>query len=113
MSEKLAAILRKHYIGEKPTEKVQPIVRNYDLSSNLSKLVPTKVNHEIWRACSGEIKEADLKMQTIQKSLVASLVPLSLLSYKFLPLSPVTGKSSLSELINLASGSMFLISSAN
>ena len=61
MSEKLAAILRKHCIDEKPKEKVQPIVSNYDLPSNLSKLVPTKVNHEIWRTCSAETKKSRLK----------------------------------------------------
>ena len=51
-------------------------------------------------------------MQTIPKSLVASLVPLNLPSNKLLQLSPIIGKSNLSELINLASDSMTLISSA-
>ena len=75
--------------------------------------MPIKVNHEVWRACSAETREPDLKMKAVPKSLVASLVSLNLLSNKLLQLSPITGESNLSELINLASDSMALISSAN
>ena len=53
------------------------------------------------------------KMQTIQKNLVTSLASMSLLSNKLLQLSPIIGKSNLSELKILASDSMALTSSAN
>lgn len=102
LSEKLVAVVRKYHSDEKPKEKVKAIISKYDLPSNLSELVPTRVNHEVWRACFAETREADLKMQVIQISLVASLVPLNLL----LQLSPISGKSNLSELLNLASHSM-------
>ena len=47
MSEKLATIVRKHYFDESPMEKVKEIITKYDLPSNRSELVPTKVNHEV------------------------------------------------------------------
>ena len=84
VSEKIATIVRDHYFDEKPKKKVKAIISKYDLPSNLNEFVPAKVNIEVWRACSTETRETDLKMQAIQKSLVASLGPLSLLSNKLL-----------------------------
>ena len=52
-------------------------------------------------------------MQAIQINLVTGLIPLTLLSNKNLPLPSVIGKSDLNDLVNLASDSMALSSSAN
>ena len=58
VSEKLATIVRKHDFDERPMEKVKEIISKYDSPSNRSELVPTKVNHEVWRTCSTETKKA-------------------------------------------------------
>ena len=47
VSEKLVVIVRKHYLDEKPKEKVKAIICRYALPSNLSESVPAKVNHEV------------------------------------------------------------------
>lgn len=89
VSEKLATIVRKHYFDQRPKEKVKEIISKYNLPSNLSELVPTKVNHEVWRTCS---RKKQAKMQTIQKSLVTSLPSMSLISNKLLQLSSIIRK---------------------
>ena len=111
--EKLALIVTKCCFDENPKEKLKTITSKCNLPSKLKEIVSTKINYESCRVRFPQTREAGLKMQTIQKSLVVSLISMSLLSNKLLQLTHVIVRSNLTKSVNLASDSMVLINSDN
>ena len=73
----------------------------YPVPSNCKDLTITRVNTEVWRACLPATRDADLKLQQMQKHLVSSIIPLALLNNRILGLGGILGGETLNELVRL------------
>ena len=92
---------------------MKELVQKYSVQENCKQLVVTRVNPEVWRACSPKTRDNDLKLQQIQRSIVTSLRHLAILSDQLLNFSNMLGSTNLNELLNYCSDTIALICSAN
>ena len=69
IQKQLAEIADKRWGTRLTTDKIKKLTERYNRPENVSNIVPTKVNNEIWSQLSAAKKKTDLQLSNLQQTL--------------------------------------------
>ena len=65
----MAEIAHKHWGTRLTSDKIKKLTERYNRPENVSNIVPTKVNNEIWSQLFAAKKKTDLQLSNLQQTL--------------------------------------------